>query len=63
MIAASLDVRFKNHDGLRVWLADEEVTDQIRSEQAGQDASIVAAIPAVRDALLDWQRHSSVRRV
>lgn len=58
MIAASLDVRFEHDDGLQVWLAGENVTDQIRTEQAGQDASVVAAIPAVRDALLDWQRHS-----
>ena len=30
--------------------------DDLRSADAGQAASIVAAIPAVRAALLDWQR-------
>lgn len=34
-------------------LADPE----IRSERSGQAASQVGAIPAVRRALLDWQRH------
>jgi cytidylate kinase len=30
---------------------------EIRTEQGGQAASKVGAIPAVRQALLDWQRH------
>ena len=42
--------------GDRVLLAGEDVTDAIRSEQAGNMASKVAAIPQVRAALLDWQR-------
>jgi cytidylate kinase len=42
--------------GDRVLLAGEDVTDAIRSEQAGNAASKVAAIPEVRAALLDWQR-------
>jgi cytidylate kinase len=43
------------HDGA-VWLADENVTDAIRAEAVGEGASKVAALPAVRAALLDRQR-------
>jgi cytidylate kinase len=42
--------------GERVLLDGEEVTRQIRTEQAGAGASRVAAWPAVRAALLDRQR-------
>jgi cytidylate kinase len=55
-LAASLDVRFDvRPDGGEV-LDGEVVTDQIRSEVAGQGASRVAAWPSVRSALLDRQR-------
>ena len=52
-LAATLPARF--HDG-GVWLADENVTDAIRTETVGEGASKVAALPAVRAALLDRQR-------
>jgi cytidylate kinase len=39
-----------------VWLADENVSDAIRAEAVGDGASKVAALPAVRAALLDRQR-------
>jgi 3-phosphoshikimate 1-carboxyvinyltransferase len=52
-LAAALEARF---DGPRVRLGDDDVTDEIRTEAAGAGASRVAAIPAVRDALLDRQR-------
>ena len=57
-IAGSMDVRFDvaPDGGEVVILAGEEVTSQIRSEEAGQGASRVAAWPAVRSALLDRQR-------
>ncbi|MDT3707532.1 MAG: (d)CMP kinase [Thiobacillus sp.] len=51
--AAALPASF--HDGA-VWLADENVTDAIRAEAVGEGASKVAALPAVRAALLDRQR-------
>ena len=57
-IAGSMDVRVDvaaDGDEL-VTLAGEEVTRQIRSEEAGQGASRVAAWPPVRSALLDRQR-------
>ena len=40
----------------RVWLAGRDVTAQIRTAEAGQGASRVAAWPAVRNALLERQR-------
>jgi len=55
-LAAHLDVRFVGEDETCVLLDGEDVSLQIRSEQAGEAASVVAAHPAVRDALLDFQR-------
>ena len=52
-VAMALDAKFE--DG-RILLGAEDVTDTIRTEYAGQAASKVAAVPAVREALLDWQR-------
>jgi cytidylate kinase len=53
VLASGLPVRFTAG---RVLVDDEDVSDLIRSEQAGLAASRVAAHPAVRDALLGWQR-------
>jgi cytidylate kinase len=57
-LAGSMDVRFDvRSDGAEVVrLGGEDVTDQIRSEVAGQGASRVAAWPPVRSALLERQR-------
>lgn len=57
-IARGLDIRFDSHeDGSeRIWLAGEDVTLEVRKESTGAGASIVAAIPAVRAALLERQR-------
>mgnify|MGYP000368123230 CR=1 FL=1 len=52
-LAARLPASFRNG---AVWLADENVTDAIRAEAVGDGASKVAALPAVRAALLDRQR-------
>lgn len=56
-IAAGLDVRFDTDpDGEeRIWLAGEDVTAKVRTEECGRLASSVAAIPAVRQALLGLQ--------
>ena len=40
----------------RIILEGEEVTDAIRNEQVGAGASMVASLPAVREALLQRQR-------
>ena len=56
-IARDLDVRFADsEDGVRVILAGEDVSDAIRSEEAGAAASVVASDPAVREALIARQR-------
>jgi CMP/dCMP kinase len=57
-VADRLDVQFGlgPHGGEQIWLAGEEVSQRIRTEQAGEGASRVAAMPAVRAALLDRQR-------
>lgn len=52
-LAARLAVRF---DGGEVWLDGERVTEAIRTEAVSVAASRVAAVPAVRAALLDRQR-------
>ncbi len=52
-IAANLELSFA--DGA-VFLGDEALGDQIRTEQAGARASKIAPSPAVRAALLSWQR-------
>ena len=52
-LAAALPVRFA---GGTIFLADENVGSAIRSEEIGMGASAVAALPAVRAALLQRQR-------
>ena len=52
-VARDLPLRFS---GGKVWLAGADVTELIRSEQAGMNASKVSALPLVRDALVDLQR-------
>lgn len=52
-LAAGLDVHFAAG---RIRLEGEDVTDMIRTEEVGAEASQVAAIPSVRDALLQRQR-------
>lgn len=51
-LAADLPVAFRDD---RVWLGDEDITDAIRTEQAGMDASAVSSLPAVRTALVQLQ--------
>ncbi|MDO8826273.1 (d)CMP kinase [Methylophaga sp.] len=56
-LAEHLDVQFLlNHGQLQVILQGKDVSLLIRSEQAGNAASKVAAFPAVRAALLQRQR-------
>ncbi len=56
-IARDLDVRFTDGAaGVRVLLAGKDITDAIRSEEAGRSASIVARDPEVREALIERQR-------
>jgi 3-phosphoshikimate 1-carboxyvinyltransferase len=52
-LAANLDARFEESG---IWLDGAPVGDELRSEQCADMASKVAALPAVRAALLDKQR-------
>ncbi|GAB1393360.1 hypothetical protein MASR1M60_15230 [Rhodocyclaceae bacterium] len=52
-VAAELPAEFV---GDKILLSKEEVTEAIRAEEVGNGASKVAALPAVRVALLDRQR-------
>ncbi len=56
-LARTLPVRF---EGDAVWLGSEDVSDAIRTEQAGMNASKVSVLPAVRTALVALQ-HSFQR--
>ena len=56
-LAEQLDIRFETD---RVLLAGEDVTEAIRTEEAGMNASRVSALPAVRAALVALQ-HSFQR--
>ncbi len=51
-LAAALPVRFADH---RVLLGEQDVTEAIRSEDAGMNASRVSALGAVRKALVALQ--------
>ncbi len=59
-LALALNLRFQTtlgSDGTHVFLDDKDVSLLIRSEQCGQDASVVAVLPEVRAALLERQRN------
>lgn len=56
-VAAQLDVRFDiTAEHTRILLSGEDVTRAIRSEIISMNASVVAAYPGVREALLKRQR-------
>jgi 3-phosphoshikimate 1-carboxyvinyltransferase len=52
-LLGSLPIRF---EGSHILLDDEDVSDAIRTEEAGMNASRVSAFPKVREALVDFQR-------
>ena len=53
-LTQNMPLVFKNGG---VWLHGECLDQVIRSERAGNNASKVAVIPEVRQALLEWQRN------
>ncbi|MDP8034312.1 (d)CMP kinase [Pasteurella atlantica] len=62
-LATGLDIQFIPRNGeVVVILNGEDVGDQIRSAEAGQNASKVAAYPKVRQALLQRQRDFSTEK-
>lgn len=54
---SNAQIRF---EGMRVWLNQEDVTELIRTPQAGHLASVYSAMKPVRDALLGLQRASAL---
>jgi CMP/dCMP kinase len=61
-LAERFDIRFGATESGEeaVWLGGEDVTRAIRTEEAGNDASKVAALAPVRAALLERQRRFAV---
>jgi CMP/dCMP kinase len=61
-LAKGLNLRFGSDSAGEevVWLEEKDVTGAIRTEQAGNDASKVAALALVRAALLERQRRFAV---
>jgi cytidylate kinase len=61
-LAVKFDIRFGSDPSGEeiVWLDGDDVTRDIRTEMAGNDASKVAALPVVRAALLERQRRFAV---
>ncbi|MCZ6517078.1 MAG: (d)CMP kinase [Gammaproteobacteria bacterium] len=56
-LTRNLAVRFDNvGEYCRVFLGGLDVTENIRTEESGQVASVVASMPAVREALITRQR-------
>jgi cytidylate kinase len=57
-LAGAINLRFSGDASgeEQIWLGNEEVSRLIRTEQAGEGASRVAAMPAVRTALMERQR-------
>ncbi len=58
MLAQSLPLRFAtgSDDTQHVYLHNQDISNVIRAEQVGQQASLLAALPEVRAALLERQR-------
>ena len=52
-ILQTLPIRF---EASRVFLGNADVSDAIRTEEAGMNASTVSAFPMVREALVEFQR-------
>ena len=53
-IARTLPVRFERAS---IWLGTQDVTQTIRSEEIGINASCISSLPQVRAALVDLQHH------
>lgn len=53
-LAHDLPIRFQ---GTHIYVEDASVEDELRTEACGANASKLAAVPAIRAALLERQRH------
>lgn len=60
--ALNLQLVFKEQGGVsQTWFEGQDISEKIRTEQCGKDASVIAMIPEVRDALLQRQRNFRVK--
>lgn len=55
-MAEDLPVKFDSKDESRILWANQDITDEIHTEECGNLASKIAAIPEIRAALLSRQR-------
>ena len=53
-IASGMRLSFKSDE---IWLANQNITDAIRTEACGNNASKIAVLPKLRQALLELQRN------
>ena len=61
-IAGSLDIRFEfDGDVNKVFLRDEDVSELIRTPEISQGSSKIAALPKVREGLMELQRSLASR--
>ena len=61
--SSGIDLRFQA-GGLKVFLGGQEVTDELRAEEIGDQASAISRLPAVRKQLNHLQRRlAAARRV
>lgn len=60
-IADRIEIRFEPGDPQRVFLNDNEVTNEIRTQQVGEGASIVSTFADVRASLVRRQKRISER--
>lgn len=55
-LARNLPVKFESDNMNKIFWSDYDITDEIHTEQCGNLASKIAAIPQIREALLSRQR-------
>jgi CMP/dCMP kinase len=61
-LAARIDIDLTGDpDALKITLGGQDVSEEIRSEQATRMSSVISAIPAVRRAMVDRQREMGQR--
>lgn len=52
----SIDLKSNHHTSLNVLLDNEDVTEQIRSQEVTNNTFYIARVPGVREILVKWQR-------
>lgn len=55
-LAKTLQVKFETHEFDKIYWSHHDITDEIHTERYGNLASKIAAIPEVREALLERQQ-------